>query len=131
LDQIPGWATDAGKEYATRFEEENGFPPSPSAGGLSYDGSRFFIALANETYDTYGELSSEAIYQFIQDYLWTGEWSFTDGIVMSEYAYPSETAPDPVVGQGYYIFPVLQYMDGEGLVIYPPEWAESELTPKQ
>ncbi len=130
LDQIPGWATDAGKEYAARFEAENGFPPSPSAGGLSYDGSLFWIALANETYNLYGELSSEAIYQFIQEKVWTGEWSFTGGIVMNEYAYPEETAPDPIVGKGYYIFPVLQYFDGEGKVIYPPEWAVQTLAPK-
>jgi hypothetical protein len=34
------------------------------------------------------------------------------------------------VGKGYYIFPVLQYMDGEGSVIYPPEWAVQELQAK-
>ncbi|NIP14968.1 MAG: branched-chain amino acid ABC transporter substrate-binding protein, partial [Pseudomonadales bacterium] len=46
IDQIPGWATAEGLEYAERFEAENGFPPSPSAGGLSYDGCGLFIAAA-------------------------------------------------------------------------------------
>ncbi len=130
LDQIPGWATDEGKEFAKKFEADNGFPPSPSAGGLSYDGANLFIALANKVYKETGELSSEVLYKFVQDKVWTGEWTYTDGIVMSEYKYTAETAPDPVVGKGYYIFPVLQYFDGEGKIIYPPEWAVQELAPK-
>jgi len=49
---------------------------------------------------------------------------------MSNYSTTADDVPDPVVGQGYYIFPVLQYTDGEGNVIYPPEWAVQEFTPK-
>jgi len=49
---------------------------------------------------------------------------------MKEYKDTPETIPDPVVGQGYYIFPVLQYFDGVGKVIFPPEWAEQPLKPK-
>ena len=130
LDQIPGWATAERQAFATEFEAQAGFPPSPSAGGLSYDGVNFFLAIAEATYAEYGELSSEAIYTFVKENLWTGEWSYTDGIVMSNYAATAETVPDPVVGQGYYIFPVLQYFDGEGKVIYPPEWAVQDFTPK-
>jgi branched-chain amino acid transport system substrate-binding protein len=130
LDQIPGWATDKGKAFAKDFEDRWGFPPSPSAAGLSYDGSNFFIAVANAVYEQTGELSSESIYNFVKDNIWTGDWTYTDGIVMNEYKYTPETVPDPVVGKGYYIFPVLQYFDGEGKVIYPPDWAVQELTPK-
>ncbi|GAB4529184.1 MAG: ABC transporter substrate-binding protein [Anaerolineae bacterium] len=130
LDQIPGWATEEGKTFAEEFEARWGFPPSPSAAGLSYDGSNFFIQLAQAVYDETGELSSEAIYNFVKDRVWTGEWTYTDGIVMSEYKTTPEDVPDPVVGKGYYIFPVLQYFDGEGKIIYPPEWAVQKLTPK-
>jgi branched-chain amino acid transport system substrate-binding protein len=130
IDQIPGWATAEGKAFAEQFEAENGFPPSPSAGGLSYDGTSFFIALAKAVYAETGELSSESIYNFVKDNVWTGDWTYTDGIVMNQYKYTPETVPDPVVGKGYYIFPVLQYFDGEGKIIYPPEWAEQQLTPK-
>jgi branched-chain amino acid transport system substrate-binding protein len=49
---------------------------------------------------------------------------------MNEYKYTEETVPDPVVGKGFYIFPVLQYFDGEGKVIFPPEWAEQDLQAK-
>jgi branched-chain amino acid transport system substrate-binding protein len=130
IDQIPGWATAEGQAFAERFETEQGFPPSPSAGGLSYDGSNLFIALAKAVYRETGELTSESIYTFVKDKVWTGEWAYTDGIVMSRYEYRPETIPDPVVGKGYYIFPVLQYFDGEGKVIYPPEWAVQQLEPK-
>jgi branched-chain amino acid transport system substrate-binding protein len=131
IDQIPGWATAEGKAFAEQFEADNGFPPSPSAGGLSYDGTSFFIALAKAVYAESGELSSESIYNFVKDNVWTGEWTYTDGIVMNQYQYTPETIPDPVVGKGYYIFPVLQYFDGEGKIVYPPEWAEQQLAPKQ
>jgi branched-chain amino acid transport system substrate-binding protein len=130
LDQIPGWATDEGRAFAEEFEERWDFPPSPSAAGLSHDGASFFIALAQDAYEEYGELSSEVIYNFVKDNIWTGEWTFTDGIVMDEYKTTPEVVPDPVVGKGYYIFPVLQYFDGEGKVIFPPEWAEQDLQPK-
>jgi len=131
IDQIPGWATAEGQAYAEQFEERWGITPSPSSGGLSYDGTSFFLALAQDAYAEYGELSSEVIYNFVKDNMWTGEWTFTDGIVMNEYKTTPDDVPDPVVGKGYYIFPVLQYFDGEGKVIYPPEWAVQELQPKQ
>ena len=130
LDQIPGWATEEGKAFAERFEAEQGFPPSPSAAGLSYDGSNMWIAVARDIVKNGGELTSESIYDFVKDKVWTGEWAFTDGIVMDRYEYRADTIPDPVVGKGYYIFPVLQYFEGEGKIVYPPEWAVQQLAPK-
>jgi hypothetical protein len=49
---------------------------------------------------------------------------------MENYSTNAEVVPDPVVGEGYYIFPVLQYFDGVGKVIFPSAWAEQELQPK-
>ncbi len=130
LDQIPGWATDEGREFADAFEAEWGVVPSPSAAGLAYDGTNMFIQIAQKAIDEHGELSSETVYSWTKENLQTGEWSYTDGIVMEEYKYTPETLPDPVVGKGYYMFPVRQYFDGEGRIIYPPEWAEQDLQPK-
>jgi branched-chain amino acid transport system substrate-binding protein len=130
LDQIPGWATEQGKQFAADFEAENGFAPSPSAAGLAYDGANFFIQAAQQVYEDTGELSKETLADFAKNEVQTGNWSYTDGIVMEEYQYTPDTVPDPVVGKGYYIFPVLQYYGGEGHVVFPPEWAEMELTPK-
>jgi branched-chain amino acid transport system substrate-binding protein len=130
LDQIPGWTTPAAKAYAQAFEEKYGITPSPSSGGLSYDGVNLFIQIAQQAFAEYGELTRETVYQWAQDNLQSGKWTYTDGIVMSEYRYTPETVPDPVVGKGYYIFPVLQYFDGAGKVVFPADWAEQELTPK-
>ncbi|NIS12851.1 MAG: branched-chain amino acid ABC transporter substrate-binding protein, partial [Thermoplasmata archaeon] len=49
LDQIPGWATAESQEFATAFEERSGLQPSPSSGGLSYDGMNFFIKVLETT----------------------------------------------------------------------------------
>ena len=130
LDQIPGWATDEGKAFAEEFEAKNGFSPSPSAAGLAFDGTNFFIEVAKAVYAAEGELTSENLAAFAKDQIQTGNWSYTGGIVMNEYKYTPETVPDPVTGKGYYIFPVLQYFEGESKIIYPPEWAEKQIEPK-
>jgi branched-chain amino acid transport system substrate-binding protein len=132
LDQItPAFRGPEGEEYVQKFEDRYGFTPSASAGGLAYDGTGFFIAIAQAVYEETGELSSEAIYDFIQNKLWTGEWSYTDGIVMEEYAFTQDSIPDPVVGAGYYVFPIVQYVEGEAYTVYPPAQADQELTAGQ
>jgi len=130
LDQIPGWATEEGKAFASTFEEQWNLEPSPSSAGLPYDCANFFIQAAQQVYEDEGELSKETMAAFARDEIQTGNWSFTDGIVMEEHKYTPETVPDPIVGKGYYIFPVLQYFDGEGKVVFPPEWAEQNLAPQ-
>ncbi|MEJ2012204.1 MAG: ABC transporter substrate-binding protein [Anaerolineales bacterium] len=128
LDQIPGFATQAAKDFAVAFEERSGLQPSPSSGGLSYDGMNFFIKVLQTAYLDFGELTSETVYQTVQDKVWTGELVFTadDGaIVMQEYNFSNP--PDPKIGGDYYTFPVLQYMDGDQVYIFPPSIAESDL----
>ena len=129
LDQIPGWTTEEGHAFAADFEDRWGVAPSSSAAGLAYDGTNMFIQIAQQALEEYGELTSEKIYRWARGTLQTGEWSYTDGIVMEEYLYTPETLPDPVVGEGYYIFPVRQYFDGQGEIVYPPDWATQELQP--
>jgi branched-chain amino acid transport system substrate-binding protein len=46
---------------------------------------------------------------------------------MRKYQFTPETIPDPVVGRGFYMFPVIQYRGGKAKVIWPPEWKEIEL----
>jgi branched-chain amino acid transport system substrate-binding protein len=127
IDQIPRWATEEGQGFADQFAARWGFAPSPSAGGLAYDGTNLFIQVAQHALSEYGTLSNDIIYKWAKENLQTGKWSYTDGIVMEEYKYSPETVPDPVVGKGYYIFPVVQYVDGVAKIIYPPEWAEQKL----
>jgi branched-chain amino acid transport system substrate-binding protein len=130
LDQIPGWATSEGRKFAETFEQRWGTPPSPSAAGLAYDGTNMFIEIARQALAEYGQLSSQTIYQWARENLQTGEWSFRKGIVMPEYKYTPETLPDPVLGPGYYLFPVRQYFNGEGRILYPPKWATHGLEVK-
>jgi branched-chain amino acid transport system substrate-binding protein len=131
LDQIPGWTTEESLQFAEAFKEKSGLDPSPSSGGLSYDGMNFFLKVLQTTLDDYGELSSETVFDTVKNKVWTGDLTFTtdDGaIVMSDYDFSDP--PDPIVGKGYYTFPVLQYMDGEGKYIWPPEFANAELQAK-
>jgi len=130
IDQIPGWATDEGRAFAEAFKKKYGIDASSSAAGLAFDGTNMFIEVCKHALEEYGELNSETIYKWAKDNLQTGKWSYKGGIVMNEYKYTPETLPDPVTGAGYYIFPVLQYFDGVGKIVYPPEWAEQELSPK-
>lgn len=127
LDQgPPGWKSESAKAFASDYEDQWGVAPSPLSAGLTYDYANFFIQVAQATYDQYGELNSENLYEFGKDKVQTGQLTYTDGILMPEYKYTPETVPDPVVGIEYYVFPVLQYMDGEGIVIWPEEWKEAD-----
>jgi branched-chain amino acid transport system substrate-binding protein len=130
LDQIPGWTTDAARTFASDYQTKHGSSPSPSASGLSYDFTNFFIKILEQTLADHGVITSETLFQTAQDKLWTGQLTYTDGIIMSNYRYSTDTIPDPVVGQDGYIFPVLQYVGGEGTVIWPEEWKTGDIQGK-
>lgn len=131
IDQIAGWSGDEGFAFAEEFESRYNLSPSTSSAGLAHDGTLMFLQIAQAAYDEYGELTSENIQKFVEEHVWTGEWTMTNGIVMKEYQYTEETIPDPVVGPGYYTFPVLQYEyeDGScnGKAIFPAESAVQDL----
>ncbi len=59
--------------------------------------------------------------------LWTGQLTYTDGILMKEYKFTPDSLPDMVVGQGEFAFPVIQYFGGVGKTIWPPELQEQAL----
>lgn len=130
VDQIPQFASDEAQKFAADYEAKFGSKPSPSAAGLSYDFSNFFIKIMNQTLAEQCEITSETLYKTAQDELWTGQLTYTDGIIMSNYDYAEDSIPDPVVGKGHYIFPALQYMDGEPTVVWPPEVAKGNIQQK-
>jgi branched-chain amino acid transport system substrate-binding protein len=124
LDMIPQLVTPAAKEWAKKFEARTGQKPSPSSGGLAYDGVNLLIKVLKRTLEKHGKLDSASINEVVVSELHTGKLTFTkeDGaILMNAYIYTPETVPDPVVGPEGYFFPVLQY-DGKGAgqVVYPP-----------
>lgn len=131
MDQIAGWSGEAGFAFAEEFEDRYNLSPSTSSAGLAHDGTKMLLEIMQAVYDEHDEITSALIQQFVEEKVWTGEWTMTDGIVMVEYKYTDETTPDPVVGPGYYTFPVLQYeyVDGKclGKPIYPVEGAVQDL----
>jgi branched-chain amino acid transport system substrate-binding protein len=127
LDQMPQWTKPEAKAFVEKFEKNYGFKPSPAAGGLAYDGTRFFIKIAQEALKKYGELTSDTLYKVGKDEVWTGKLTLTDGILMKEYRYTPDTVPDPVVGTDAFMFPVVQYFEGQAKIIWPPEWKQAEL----
>ena len=131
MDQIAGWSGEEGFAFAEEFESRYNLSPSTSSAGLAHDGTLMFLQIAQAVYDEHGELSSELIQDFVENQVWTGQWTMTDGIVMVEYKYTEETTPDPVVGPGFYTFPVLQYSyeNGKclGKPIFPVEGAVQDL----
>lgn len=130
LDMIPQLTTAEAKQWAVDFEKKTGSKPSPSAGGLSYDGMNFFIKILNRTLELQGKLDKETIHKTMVDEVNTGKLTFSkaDGaIIMNEYRYTPETMPDPVVARDGYFFPVIQYKGGKGSIVYPPDWADRKM----
>ena len=60
----------------------------------------------------------------------TGEFTFIGGVFQPGYKYTPETIPDPVVGQSYYTHFVVQYMDGEEVIVWPEEFRQADLQTK-
>jgi branched-chain amino acid transport system substrate-binding protein len=127
IDQIPGWATADAVAFKDDFEARWGIEPSPSSAGLAYDEANFFIKVLQATYEEYGELTSETIHKTGMEKMWTGELTYTDGILMKEYKFTEESLPDMVVGKGYFVFPVIQYFDGAGVTVWPDEIKEQDM----
>ena len=131
IDQIASWSGEEGFAFAEEFEERYNLVPLTASAGLAHDGVKMAMEIFQEVYDEHNELTSELIQEFIEENVWAGKWTMTDGLVMMEYKYTEETIPDPVVGLGFFTFPVLQYeyVDGTclGKPIYPAEGAVQNL----
>ncbi|ATW23744.1 ABC transporter substrate-binding protein [Candidatus Formimonas warabiya] len=127
LDNRPVFTSDRAKKFAADFKEKYGYEPAPACGGQVYDYTRFFIKCANECLAENGKLDKETLYKFAQEKLMTGQITFTDGVVCDEYKYDATSAPDPITGEGKYIFPVVQYFGGKATVIWPDSQKVADL----
>ena len=117
LDLDPRYRdTVAAQQFIDDFTARLGVPPSSLSAGVAYDYARFFIDLLNVTLDTHGELTSANILEVGESQLKTGQLSFTDGVVMTEYRYSPDSVPDPETGNG-----LLSYSDdsGDSTVVWP------------
>lgn len=126
IDQIPQWTTPEAKKFRDDFKAKYGFEPGASSGGVCYDYARFMIKVMQQTQKEYGALTRENFAK-VADEVRTGKLTLDDGIIMKQYKYTEETFPDPVVGPDNYIFPVIQYFNGQGKIIWPDAWKEQDL----
>jgi branched-chain amino acid transport system substrate-binding protein len=53
LDMIPQLTTPEAQQWAKDIKTKYGFNPSPSAGGLCYDGTNMFIKILKTTLENY------------------------------------------------------------------------------
>lgn len=128
LDMIPQLTTPEAQQWAADIRAKYGFSPSPSAGGLCYDGTNMFIKILNRTLEKYGTLDKVTIHKTFVEEVHTGKLTFgkADGaLIMNEYRYTPESVPDPVVAKDGYYFPVIQYTEGVGKIVFPEDWAEA------
>ena len=133
LDMIPQLTTPEAKQWAADIQAKYGFNPSPSAGGLCYDGTNMFIKILKVTLEKQGKLDKESIHKTFVEEVHTGKLTFgkADGaLIMNEYRYTPESIPDPVVAKDGYYFPVIQYTEGKGQIVYPEDWKEAEFQAK-
>ncbi len=134
LDMIPQLTTPESRKWAEEVKAKFGYTPSPSSGGLSYDGTNMFIKMAKAALKKYGKLDKESIYKTMIEEVNTGKLTYgtADGaLIMKEYKYTADTMPDMVVDRDHYYFPVIQYMNGKGAIVYPEAWKQKDFQQKK
>jgi branched-chain amino acid transport system substrate-binding protein len=77
--------------------------------------------------ELYGELTSDTIFKVGNDEVSTGKLTYTGGLWYKELKWMPDTLPEMVVGDGYYLDPVVQYFGGEATIIWPDNVKEADL----
>ena len=95
VDQIPQFASERPRSSRPTTRPSTATSRARPLSGLSYDFANFFIKVANQALADSCEITSASLYKVAKDKLWTGEMTYTDGIIMSNYDYSAETIPDP------------------------------------
>lgn len=120
IDMAPKFLTPKAKAFRDKFIARWGTPPAPAPAGLTYDWCKFVIAVIEKA----GTDDPDKLVEVART------MEFRDGVMMNCYKFYDPGAPgvlgppDPVVGKGYFIFPVLQCYKGDVICIWPPEWRE-------
>lgn len=123
LDSIP-IIPEVARPIAEGIKRKYGLEITAAPGLMVYEQTKFFIKILERTLEVHGKLTSETIFDIGVKEVKTGKLTY-QGFVHN-YVYTPETVPDPVVGKGYFLFPVVQYKGGEAVVIWPAEWATGE-----
>jgi branched-chain amino acid transport system substrate-binding protein len=134
LDMSPQLASKEAVAWADRMDKKYGFRPSAAAGALPYDYARFLIKSLKRALEKHGKLDRAAYLDVMLSEVTTGKLTYTmdeGAILMKEYKYTKESMPDPVVSPNHFAFPVVQYMDGKPIIIYPPHLKQADLKIKK
>ena len=129
LDMQPQFATPAQKAWVTRFKKKYGYDPSPSAAGMAFDYANFFIKIANRAIESHGSLDSETVTKVGRTEVATGKLTYSreEGALMhARYGTDAANRPDPKISPEDFFFPVIQYTNGKGTVVYPQEMQQGK-----
>lgn len=126
LDMTGTYSKPQSKAFLEEFKTKYGYEPA-FEGGLVYDVTNYFIKVAELALEQYGELNSETFYKYAMENVVTGKVTYTDGVIMPEYAFTQESMPDPVVAPDKWTMSVIQLFEGKGKVIWPPAFKEADL----
>jgi branched-chain amino acid transport system substrate-binding protein len=126
IDLLPTYSTDAQKAWAAEFTSKFGIEPGAGI-AVGYDYTNFFIEILKGALERYGELNKETIFNFALEEVSSGKMTFDTGLFHKSLKWSPETNPEMVVGEGYYLDPVIQYFGGKGVAIWPADFAEAEL----
>lgn len=127
LDQIPQYTTPAAKKFRDDYKAKYGYEPGASSAGMCYDWAKFLIKVMKACLEQNGSITTENMAKMGKEQIITGKLTYTEGIIHKEYKYTPETFPDPVVDQQHYMFPVVQYFQGKGKIVWPEAWKEADL----
>jgi branched-chain amino acid transport system substrate-binding protein len=119
IDSSPLWTRPGSQKFVDDYTAKFGAPPSQQAAGLAYDYAKFFTKILETAIADSGELTKASIQKVLTEKVATGQLAYTDGVVMDSYDFNAESMPNPVVGAGHFIFPVVQYMGGNATLIFP------------
>ena len=126
LDMMQKFRTPEQIAYRDAFKKKFNITPSASL-SISYDYANFFIEICKEALKQYGKLDSETIFKVASDKVSTGKLTYKNGLWYKELKWDQNSLPEMVVGEGYYLDPVVQYFGGEGTIIWPDYLKEADL----
>jgi len=134
LDMSPQLASKDAVAWADRMEKKYGFRPSAAAGALPYDYARFLIKSLKRALEKHEKLDRAAYLDIMLSEVITGKLTYTmeeGALLMKEYQYTKESMPDPVVSPDHFAFPVVQYMDGKPIIVFPSHLKQADLKIKK
>ena len=130
-DSRPKFASAAAKEFEQLFIDTYNYQPSATAAGQVWDYTNYFLKVVEEVSNRNdGVVDSEKLYDFGCNVLMKGDFPYTEGILQDCITYDIDNPDcqiDPVVGAGYYTFPILQLIDGEMIAVWPESQKEADV----